>query len=129
MTSRYIYIYIYVAGWGERGSAEPTGKSVSVSFRVRVVHAYEHEAKLRGRVRDDAFPLLVVVSGRFVLPVVFRNLWLEFVERGFQQFRLYWLLFSKVPFSNFALWLLCARVSRLLQVVGSSLLTICKGFR
>ena len=102
---------------------------MSVSFRVRVVHAYEHEAKLRGRVRDDAFPLLVVVSGRFVLPVVFRNLWLEFVERGFQRFRLYWLLFSKVPFSHFALWLLCARVSRLLQVVGSSLLTICKGFR
>ena len=70
--SIYIYICLYISQvGGKEVQLSPTGKWVSVSCRVRVVHAYEHEAKLRGRVRDDAFPLLVVVSGRFVLPALF----------------------------------------------------------
>ena len=62
----YIYIYIYWRLEGKKRQLPPIGKSVSVSFRVRVVRACVR-AKLCGCVRQ-VFPTLGARTERFRTP-------------------------------------------------------------
>ena len=61
--SLYIYIFMYWRLEGKKRQLPPIGKSVSVSFRVRVVRACVH-AKLCGCVRQ-VFPMLGARMERF----------------------------------------------------------------